>query len=170
MFSHCIGEKRAIVRTRVIVGLAALVCALAGLVWAGSRVTLSATAPPGRLETWAATRAKAWLIARAARDVPPFQRPTGLGIAAGGMRFGGECGTCHGTDGRSPTDIGRGMYPPAVNLGSPAVQAWSDRELFWIIKHGIRLTGMPGFGRELGDDEIRQLVAYVRTLAEKNGT
>ena len=58
------------------------------------------------------------------------------------------------------------MYPPAVDLGSAAVQAWSDRELFWIIKHGIRLTGMPGFGRELGDDEIRQLVAYVRTLAE----
>ena len=157
-------------RPRAIVGLAALVCIPAGLIWTASQVTLSAAQRPGRPETWAATRAKVWLIAQAAREVPPFTRPTGLAIAAGGMRFGGECATCHGTDGRSPTDIGRAMGPPAVDLGSAAVQAWSDRELFWIIKHGIRFTGMPGFGRELDAGEIQQLVAYVRTLAKKKGT
>jgi mono/diheme cytochrome c family protein len=170
VFSLCIKEKRTEVRRRALVVLVAGVCVLAALIWTASRVTISATAPPGRLETWAATRVKTWMIGRAARKVPPFARPTGLAVAAGGMRFGGECAACHGTDGRSPTDIGRAMYPPAMDLGSPAVQAWSDRELFWIVKHGIRLTGMPGFGRELGDDEIRQLVAYVRTLAKNKGT
>ncbi len=146
--------------------LAAGVCALAGLVWVGSRATLSATEPPGRIEMWAAARAKTWLIGRAARVAPPFARPTGRAVAAGAMRFRGECAPCHGTDGRSLSDIGRGMYPRAVDLGSPAVQAWSDRELFWIIKHGIRLTGMPGFDAALEDDEIRALVAYVRTLPD----
>jgi hypothetical protein len=42
------------------------------------------------------------------------------------------------------------------------VQRWSDGELFWIVKHGIRMTGMPAFGENHSDDEIAQIVAFVR--------
>ena len=82
------------------------------------------------------------------------------------MTFGGSCATCHGYDGRTPTDIGRSQYPPSPDLGSPAVQKWSDAELFWIIQHGIRLSGMPGFGRIHSDEEIWSLVRFVRSLGE----
>jgi len=75
-----------------------------------------------------------------------------------------RCASCHGFDGRTPTDVGRGMYPRTPDLGSPAVQQWSDAELFWIIKHGIRLTGMPGFGKIHSDEEIWHLVHYIRSI------
>jgi mono/diheme cytochrome c family protein len=44
------------------------------------------------------------------------------------------------------------------------VQAYSDRELFWIVKNGIRLSGMPAFGKVESDEHIWNLVHYIRTL------
>lgn len=71
---------------------------------------------------------------------------------------------CHGSNGRTPTVLGRSFYPPAPNLGSPAVQQYSDAELFVVIKRGIRNTGMAGFGNIHSHDEIWDLVSYVRSL------
>jgi hypothetical protein len=62
------------------------------------------------------------------------------------------------------TDSGRWMYPRASDLTSPAVQRYSDSELFWIVKNGIRLSGMPAFGRVESDEHIWNLVHYLRTL------
>ena len=56
------------------------------------------------------------------------------------------------------------MYPRVLDLSSPAVQRMSDQELFWVIKNGIRLSGMPGFGRIQSDEQIWQLTYYVRSL------
>jgi len=56
------------------------------------------------------------------------------------------------------------MYPRAADLTSHEVQRYSDRELFWILKNGIRLSGMPAFGKEETDEHIWNLVHYVRTL------
>lgn len=56
------------------------------------------------------------------------------------------------------------MHPRASDLGSAEVQVWSDAELFWTIQNGIRLTGMPGFGKSLLDDEIWPLVDYIRSV------
>ena len=56
------------------------------------------------------------------------------------------------------------MYPRAADLTSPEVQRYSDRELFWIVKNGIRLSGMPGVGKVEPDEHVWNLVHYVRTL------
>jgi mono/diheme cytochrome c family protein len=71
---------------------------------------------------------------------------------------------CHGSNGRTPTVLGRSFYPPAPDLGSPAVQQYSDAGLFVVIKRGIRNTGMPGFGNIHSDEELWGLVSYVRSL------
>lgn len=63
---------------------------------------------------------------------------------------------CHGEDGRSPTVTGLSMYPPAPALDAAPIQQYSDAELFWITKNGIRLTGMPGFGKVYSDEQIWQ--------------
>jgi mono/diheme cytochrome c family protein len=47
------------------------------------------------------------------------------------------------------------------------VQQYSDPELFWIVKNGIRLSGMPGFGKVESDEHIWDLVRYLRTLPGK---
>jgi mono/diheme cytochrome c family protein len=56
------------------------------------------------------------------------------------------------------------MYPRAADLTSRDSQFYSDRELFWIVKNGIRLSGMPAFGKVESDGHIWDLVLYVRSL------
>jgi len=58
------------------------------------------------------------------------------------------------------------MYPRVLDLGAPEVQRMTDRELFWIIKNGIRLSGMPGFAKILSDEQIWQATSYVRSLGK----
>jgi mono/diheme cytochrome c family protein len=146
-----------------------LVFSLAGIaLLAASLATwfnLSALPQPGRFETFAANEAKNWLVYRESRTVrlkEPAITPANLDNAQ--MIFGSDCSDCHGDDGRTPTDIGQGLYPRAPDLGSAEVQDWSDREMFWIIRNGIRLSGMPAFGKQLTDQDIWSLVHYVKSL------
>ena len=145
--------------------LLVLLLIAAGAIFAVFSISLSALSEPGRAETYLATRAKRWIVGRSARGALPAAPPNNrVSIAVGQILYRGECAACHGLDGRTPSEIGRAMYPRTPDLGSPAVQQWSDAELFWIIKHGIRLSGMPGFGRTKSDEQIWHLVHYVRSL------
>lgn len=126
---------------------------------------LSALPDPGHFETSMATHAKTWYISRAARVSPPSATPNNAAsIAAGSALFSMDCASCHGEDGRKPTPVGKSMYPRAVDLSSSQVQRMSDPEIFWVIKNGIRLSGMPGFAKINSDEEIWQLAYYVRSL------
>jgi len=130
-----------------------------------SRLSLTALDEPGRAETYLATQAKRLLVARDSRSGVPLEpASTPASIAAGEKLYGGECASCHGLNGRTPTDAGRWMYPRAADLTSGQVQQYSDRELFWIVKNGIRLSGMPAFGKVETDEHIWQLIHHVRTL------
>jgi mono/diheme cytochrome c family protein len=131
---------------------------------AASTFSFSSLPQPGALETWAATKLKHAYISRAARSVPAEPQSDLPSIAAGQMVYGAECSSCHGLDGRAPSDFGRSMYPRVPDLGSPSVQKWSDAELFWIIQNGIRHSGMPGFGKIRSDSDIWDLVHYVRSI------
>lgn len=130
-----------------------------------SCASLRALDEPGRAETYLATKAKHILVGRAARHISRTQAvEISQSVMIGQMQFRARCGSCHGLDGRTPSDIGSAMYPRASDLGSAEVEAWSDAELFWIIQNGIRLTGMPGFGKSLSDEEIWPLVDYLRSV------
>lgn len=130
-----------------------------------SQFSLSALPEPGRLETFLADRMKRLLIHRTGRaQVPPPPADLQSSIEEGDKLFGSECATCHGLDGHTPTDAGRWMYPRAANLASREVQNYSDREIFWIVKNGIRLSGMPAFGKVEPDEHIWNLVQYLRTI------
>jgi mono/diheme cytochrome c family protein len=130
------------------------------------QVNIDALQEPGRLETFLATRAKQVLVHRSSSRDNLSPAPTDLreSIEEGDKLFGTECAQCHGLDGRTPTDAGRWMYPRATDLTPPEVQQYSERELFWIVKNGIRLSGMPAFGRVESDEHIWNLSHYVRTL------
>ena len=74
------------------------------------------------------------------------------------------CVTCHGSLGDGTGPLGRGMYPPPANLLGNDVKDESDAELFWIVKHGLSYTAMPGVGGQMTDKDIWGLVSYVRDL------
>ena len=72
-----------------------------------------------------------------------------------------NCAQCHGKDGRADTKIGKTVS--AKNLTDPKVQAaFTDAAATQTIKVGMK--AMPAFGGKLSDDEIKALVAYVRSL------
>ena len=130
-----------------------------------SSFNLSALPQPGKFETSIADGAKNFLVHREARNSSLKEPPIAQGDLDNAQNvFGSECATCHGNDGRTPTDMGRGLYPRAPDLGNDEVQHWSDPEMFWIIRNGIRLTGMPAFGKQLSEQETWSLVRYLRTL------
>ncbi|PYS29106.1 MAG: hypothetical protein DMF75_17815 [Acidobacteria bacterium] len=56
---------------------------------------------------------------------------------------------------------GQSFYPPAPQLPA-GMYRYTDSQLFWLVKHGIRNTGMPGWGSMLSDDEIRQIVSLLK--------
>lgn len=154
-------------RTRIL--WAILVVAVTLLVIAALSFNLTALQPPGRFETRVADLSKGFLIDRASRHgIPPRPVNTQTSVVAGGQYYELECSVCHSDDGRARTPAGEWMYPRASDLTSKRVQSYSDQELFWIIRNGIRFTGMPAFGEVEAPDHIWDLVNYVRTLARNS--
>jgi mono/diheme cytochrome c family protein len=152
-------------KRRIVIGLIALSCGALVAIIGFTRIKLDALQEPGHLETVLATWAKHAIVRRSSRQgIPPAPASLQASIEEGDKLFGTECAACHGLDGHQPTDAGRWMYPRAADLISPEVQQYSDRELFWIVKNGIRLSGMPAFGRVESDEHIWNLVHYLRTL------
>jgi mono/diheme cytochrome c family protein len=136
---------------------------IAGMV--AFQFNLSAISEPGLIERLLATKGKRLLIRRASRgEIAPPPADLQGSVSEGDKLFGTECSECHGYSGRKSTDAGRWMYPRAADLGSAEVQAYSDRELFWIVKNGVRLSGLPAFGRVESGEHIWNLVHYVRTF------
>lgn len=129
------------------------------------RFNISAIPDPGGLETRAANAAKAFYIHSASRrGVPQRPQDTKASVDSGSNQFGPDCSICHGSDGRAQEPPGKWMYPRVADLTSMRVQSYSDRELYWIIQNGIRLSGMPAFAKVETPQHIWDLVNYVRTL------
>jgi mono/diheme cytochrome c family protein len=144
-----------------------IILALAAGVWvaAFTQIRLDAIQQPSFVETVFATQAKHLLIGwKSRKGIPPAPSNLQASVEQGDKLYAADCTMCHGSDGHTPTDNGRWMYPRASDLTSRDVQAYSDRELFWIVKNGIRFSGMPAFGKVEPDDHIWNLVHYVRTL------
>jgi mono/diheme cytochrome c family protein len=154
-------------RIIMIVGLVVVIGLLAG--WIGfSNFNLAAIPEPGGKETALATRAKHLLIARASREgIPPRPKDRAASAAQGDKLYAINCSLCHGEDGRATSPMGRWMYPRAADLSSPQTQSYSDEQLFWVVKNGIRLSGMPGFARLETDEHVWNVVDHLRTLPVK---
>ena len=122
----------------------------------------SAREKPWAIEAFFARRARWLATPRGVRELENPVEPTELTIAEARDHFADHCAICHGNDGSGQTMINSGLYPPAPDLRAPETQGLTDGELFYIIKNGIRFTGMPGFGGE--DEENWKLVLFLRHL------
>ena len=81
---------------------------------------------------------------------------------AGAVRYAALCSGCHLAPGETKSDIRPGLYPHPPNLAQGEVQ--DAQRAFWIIKHGIKMTAMPAWGKTLDDETIWDLVAFVREM------
>jgi len=79
-----------------------------------------------------------------------------------------RCATCHGNDGSGQTQVGRNLYPKPPDLRSPQTQNLTDGQIRYIIKNGVRLTGMPAWSHphEEQDNDSWKLVLFIRDLRQ----
>lgn len=84
-------------------------------------------------------------------------------IRLGAAHFHRGCAFCHGAPGLSVNPIARHMLPSPPDL-AVSMRPWKERELFWIVQHGFKYTGMPGWVAIEREDEIWAVVAFLRRL------
>jgi len=125
----------------------------------------SARAVPSSIEDAAMRAARRWGTPAAIRARMNPVPATEDVIRAGMEHWADHCATCHANDGHG-TPMGRSLYPPAPDMREPPTQHMSDGELFYVIEHGIPLTGMPAWGNETpaGEEASWVLVRFVRRL------
>lgn len=93
-------------------------------------------------------------------DVPPLDDP--VMIAAGGADYNEMCTGCHLQPGVEESEMASAMYPQPPRLSK--VKRINPAETFWIIKHGIKMSGMPAWGSTHDDGRIWAMVAFLQQL------
>ena len=147
----------------VVLGVAAV--AGAGLVYLRS-TGLSTRAEAGSVEISMARRARLFAIPPAARNRPNPIRVSPEALADGMAHYADHCASCHANDGSGKTEMGQGLFPKAPDMRLAPTQQMSDGELFYVIEHGIRFTGMPAWstGTTEGEESTWRLVHFLRHL------
>ena len=127
---------------------------------------LSAHAEPSAAEEMVARAMRRWATPQSLRNQTNQVQATPEVLDQALAHYADHCATCHANDGSGDTAIGRGLYPRVPDMRGTATQSLSDGELFSIIEHGIRLTGMPGWanGTPEGERESWGLVHFIRRL------
>ena len=129
---------------------------------AGCKVT-----PPGGAETAALQWTKHNITVGGKNDKNPI-KATAENIESGKQAFGFYCVVCHGRDGQNTgVPFADRMSPPVPPLNEARVQSYTDAQLKSVIENGIFPSGMPASKGTLSDDEIWEIVTYLRHLPPK---
>jgi len=148
----------------VLVGGAGVIASV--LAYTVVRRGLSAHEEPSRVEEVLARAMRRLATPQAMRTRQNPVEPTEAVLQEALGHYADHCAVCHANDGSGETEIGAGLYPKAPDMRGAVTQSLSDGELFSIIEHGIRLTGMPAWGTGTPEGERASwgLVHFVRRL------
>jgi mono/diheme cytochrome c family protein len=104
------------------------------------------------------------VAARARNIIVPNDLDDSSRISRGAGQYAEMCSGCHLAPGMKRTEISRGLYPRAPELRRKT--DLTPAEQFWIVKHGVKMTGMPSWGVTHEDELLWDVVAFVRKLPE----
>lgn len=82
-------------------------------------------------------------------------------IVQGAGNYNAMCVQCHRSPGMGETELSKGLYPSPPNLSKEPVKA---AHAFWVIKHGVKASGMPAWGKSMADDYIWNMTAFLQVL------
>ena len=127
---------------------------------------LDARAQPSAIEARLARSVRMLAIPRATRNRANPVRASADVLAEGMSHYADHCASCHAANGSGDTEMGRGLFPKPPDMRLAATQNLTDGELFYIIEHGVRFTGMPGWstGTGTGENATWHLVHFIRQL------
>ncbi len=146
------------------IGVLAIITAAAGSIYFfGGFYNVAAFEPDNKLAAWAIGRVREASIERRAPTALPPGLDDSSTIQAGARAFAARgCVTCHGAPGADWAKFSEGMRPDAADLND-AAKALSVAQIFWVVKNGINMTGMPSFARiNVDDGEIWKIAAFVK--------
>ncbi len=159
-------QVKNIILTIVVIGILVL---LGGslFIYTGT-YNVAASNKDSGLMHWILTTTRKQSVERHSEDVIPpdetaFNNPETLRI--GFEHYNEMCIVCHGAPGVEPGEARTGLNPKPPLLTKVAGEI-STREMFWVIKHGIKMTGMPAWGETHSDDKIWAMVAFVKKLPD----
>ncbi|HTH99990.1 MAG TPA: cytochrome c [Acidisoma sp.] len=147
--------------------LLAVLCGVAaGGFFFGGFFSVAASDPDPSIVNWALIHVREASIARHAVDQPPASLDDPAIIRAGAQAYlRSGCVYCHGGPGLKPAPFSEGLNP-APNL-KKVVKGLTPQELFWVVKNGIKMTGMPSFGSEtppVPDHDLWAIAAFLKKL------
>jgi mono/diheme cytochrome c family protein len=152
---------RAVIATVVVV-IAIEILGGLGLVYSGT-YHVGATDKHSDLTYWLLDTVRTRSIKAHATGI---QAPPGLEdhekIVTGTEHFAAHCAVCHGAPGVPIGEIAKGLYPKPPNLAH-APERFTPAELFWILKNGIKASGMPSW-QDHSDNELWATVAFIEKL------
>lgn len=124
---------------------------------------VAATTPEGRLMSWFMNTTKDHSIRSRAQNITAPALNDSTLIAAGFAHYNEMCVTCHGAPGKKPDELAQGLNPLPPNLAQ-STRDLDPAEMFVIVKSGIKMTGMPGFGSTHNDSAVWAMVAFLKRL------
>lgn len=140
-----------------------LIAAAAIFMWSG-RYNVAATVPHWDITARLMEGALSRSIKFHSRGIqPPSLKGLKL-IKVGFREYHAMCRSCHGAPGYPQAEFAQGLYPKPPNLGSKDMPQLNDAELYWVVKNGIKMTGMPAFGPTHDQDELWAIVAFLKRM------
>jgi mono/diheme cytochrome c family protein len=103
-------------------------------------------------------------VRRHAPNVPDPVAPTDANLIAGGRAYLNQCAGCHGTPGKEP-HFSTGLNPAAPQLPTDGTE-YTEAQIFWVAKHGIRRTGMFSNGTWDADSTLWPIATFIKHITE----
>ncbi len=125
---------------------------------------ISAMVPHNKVTLWVINTLKDNSIEHHSKDIKvPSNLDDSSLVNLGFRHYHEMCQGCHGAPGIQKSEIAQGLYPHPPNLAHSA-REMPPSQLFWITKNGIKMTGMPAFGKTHSDKKIWAIVAFIEKL------
>jgi mono/diheme cytochrome c family protein len=118
--------------------------------------------PPSKFETYLMREAVHASVRRNAPELPNPVSPTDENLIAGGKMYFNDCAGCHGQPGK-PDQSSDTLFPRIPQLPTTGTD-YTEAQIFWIAKHGIRRTGMFANGKWYPDEKLWTVAAYIKRI------
>ena len=149
--------------TIFVVILLVITTAVAAVVVFTGVYNIGADAPHSKIVTMALQQVRERAIVHHSRNiVAPADLNAPQRLATGAGLYNEMCSGCHLGPGLEKSEMSQGLYPPAPELATASDR--SAAQQFWMIKHGVKLSAMPAWGKTHDDQLIWDMVSFIRTL------
>ena len=154
-------RRLGIIIKTLFVTLALVVAVVLALVYAGA-YNVAATDSHSPLVAWLLHTTYQESVELRARDIEVPALDERERILRGARHFDATCQVCHTPPGQSPTAVSQGLNPEPPDLKRMLAGELEPAGAFWVINHGLRMTGMPAFGPTHDDEAIWDMVAFIQ--------